>query len=124
MDEMAVSVGATGAGGRVKLDGFVDQTLNGQGGTIQQTQLGLYAWLIVKVDDGRTVRVEPMDVIWPVSVERLDGSEVYVWTPDDAEPGQRVFCTCGMPDEYEVVDGNDCRSLGCDPLCPANGCVG
>jgi hypothetical protein len=30
-------------------------------------------------------------------------------------------CYCGMADEYGVVEGGDCRSLGCDPCCPACG---
>lgn len=118
---MEVRPGSYGTGGRVKLDGFVDQTLNGEKGTIVDVQLGLYAWLIVQTDAGRKIRVEPMDVVFAQEVERSDGSTVYVYVEAE-DPDQRVFCTCGMPDQYGVVDGNDCRSLGCDPLCPASGC--
>lgn len=108
-----------GAGGRVKLPAMVDQSLSFSKGTIERVELGLYAWLIVSVDDGRRVRVEPMDVTFAQMVERLDGSEVPVYAEYDGE--DMVRCTCGMPDQMGVVDGSDCRSLGCDPVCPTCG---
>lgn len=81
---------------------------------------GLYVSFVI-VDGDRRFRVEPMDVVMPREVERLDGSTVMAFVRQE-DPDQTKFCVCGMEDvASSVIRGDDCRSLGCDDLCPACG---
>lgn len=74
-------------------------------------------------------RADPAGVIWLDGyvttevhlrwVARRDGSAVQV----RSEPGADPICSCGMADEAGVIDGPDCRAVGCDPLCLGAGCA-